>query len=261
MSAPDVGPPGGSPASPSGEAPPFPVRDLYLFRQQALALSPTYDVYDREEQPVLHIVRPIMYGRTFLAMLAYLGTLAYFGLLALWGYRYHGAAPFLLVPMGMVAARAAGLLVEPYRHVYVFSDETREHLLLAILQERKLVILTAPYTLVDGDGLELARFSKNYLYDLVRKRWRVATSDGAPLADAWEDSIAKSIARRVVGPLYGVLRTNFVISSQGRKLGEFNRKLTIFDRYVLDMAQDPEGFLDRRVAVALGVLLDTGESR
>lgn len=251
--------------SAAGEAatqpPPFPVRDLYLFRQQALALSPTYDVYDAEGAAVLHVVRPILYGRTFLALLANLATLGYFALLTLWGYRYHPAAPFILVPMGLVAARAAGLLVEPYRHVYVFSDETREHLLLAILQERKLVIVTAPYTLVDADGLELARFTKNYVYNIVRKRWRMTTSDGEPLADAWEDNIAKSVLRRVVGPLYGILRTNFVITREGTKLGEFNRKLTIFDRYVLDLGADPERLLDRRVAIAMGILLDTGESR
>lgn len=242
-------------------APPFPELDLYMFRQQALALSPTYDVYDRDGNPVLHIVRPIRYGRTFLAMLAHLATLGYFALLALWGYRFHPAAPFVLVPMGLVAAGVASLLVQPYRHVYVFSDDTRAHLLMGIIQERKLVILTAPYTLVDADGNALALFTKNYLYNVIRKRWRVFTSAREPLVDAWEDNVGKSILRRIVGPLYGILRTNFVVTRDGKKLGEFNRQLTIFDRYVLDLSLDPERTLDRRVAVALGILLDTGESR
>jgi hypothetical protein len=44
-------------------------------------------------------------------------------------------------------------------------------------------------------------------------------------------------------------------------LGEFNRKLTLFDRYVIDVRGDVEGILDRRVALALGVMLDTGERR
>jgi len=43
--------------------------------------------------------------------------------------------------------------------------------------------------------------------------------------------------------------------------GEFNRKLTILDRYVLDMRADTTRSLDRRIALALGVMLDTGERR
>jgi hypothetical protein len=44
-------------------------------------------------------------------------------------------------------------------------------------------------------------------------------------------------------------------------IGEFNRKFTILDRYVLDLTADPGRNLDRRIALALGVMLDTGERR
>jgi len=43
--------------------------------------------------------------------------------------------------------------------------------------------------------------------------------------------------------------------------GEFNRKFTLLDRYVLDLSADPARTFDRRVALALGVMLDTGERR
>ena len=63
--------------------------------------------------------------------------------------------------------------------------------------------------------------------------------------------------------MYGLLRTNFVILGPDgiSELGRFNRKLTLFDKYVLDMTSDGSRTLDRRIAVALGVLLDTGERR
>jgi len=72
--------------------------------------------------------------------------------------------------------------------------------------------------------------------------------------------------RRVLGSLFGLLRTNFILlrldpGSAGVVFGEFNRKFTILDRYVLDLTSDPEHSLDRRVALALGVMLDTGEGR
>ncbi len=101
--------------------------------------------------------------------------------------------------MGLVASSVINLLVQPYRHIYIFSDETRAHLHLAIIQERKFVLITAPYTLVDAEGNELARFAKNYIYNLFRKRWQAFSNEGELLIEAWEDSIPKSIARRIVG--------------------------------------------------------------
>ena len=43
--------------------------------------------------------------------------------------------------------------------------------------------------------------------------------------------------------------------------GEFNRKFTLFDRYVLDLSADADRTFDRRIALAVGVMLDTGERR
>jgi hypothetical protein len=77
-----------------------------------------------------------------------------------------------------------------------------------------------------------------------------------------EDSIVLSLLRRVLGPFFGLLRTNFVFQRpDGEVLGEFNRKLTLLDRYILDLTADAERVFDRRVALASGVMLDTGERR
>jgi len=80
---------------------------------------------------------------------------------------------------------------------------------------------------------------------------------------AKEDSVILSLLRRFLGPLFGLLRTNFIILRPDSEevIGEFKRKFTILDRYVLDMSGDPQRLMDRRVALALGVMLDTGERR
>jgi len=87
--------------------------------------------------------------------------------------------------------------------------------------------------------------------------------DGRPLAMAIEDSIVLSLLRRVLGTLFGVLRTNFLLvrGEDAEVFGEFNRKFTLLDRYVLDLSADPARIFDRRIALALGVMLDTGERR
>jgi hypothetical protein len=42
---------------------------------------------------------------------------------------------------------------------------------------------------------------------------------------------------------------------------QINRKFTLHDRYVLGLTPDRLRILERRIAVAVGVLLDTGERR
>jgi hypothetical protein len=56
---------------------------------------------------------------------------------------------------------------------------------------------------------------------------------------------------------------NFVLcrGETDEVLGEFNKKFSLRDRYVLDLTADKSRFLDRRIALAVGVLLDTGERR
>jgi len=104
---------------------------------------------------------------------------------------------------------------------------------------------------------------KNYFYNIFRKRWYCYAPDGMMLCVAKEDSIIRSLLRRFLGNLFGLLRTNFIIlkDEEENLVGEFNRKFTIFDRYVLDMSADPLRFIDRRIALALSVMLDTGERR
>jgi hypothetical protein len=129
------------------------------------------------------------------------------------------------------------------------------------------VLITRTYTVISVSGAVLARLRKHYLHNLVRKRWDVEAPDGRPVAVAVEDSIVLSLLRRVLGPLFGLLRTNFIVLSAGAGagdgvvIGEFNRKLTLLDRYVLDLRGDRDRRLDRRVALALGIMLDTGERR
>jgi hypothetical protein len=44
-------------------------------------------------------------------------------------------------------------------------------------------------------------------------------------------------------------------------MGEYNRKLTLTDQYVLDLRADPQYLLDRRVVLAVAILLDSAERR
>lgn len=242
--------------------------DKFLLRQKHLAINQKYYVWDEQGQPLLFIERPALVGRNLLAVLAAIVTFAVMaGGMIFLAVQLNRTSPspiliILGVVLGVIAALVVAVAVHPKRHVRIYQDDTRQTLLLEIIQENKWQLINAYYTLQEPAGEVLARFQKNYLVGLLRKRWDCQQPDGTMLCRAMEDSMILSLLRRFIGPLYGILRTNFIIVRPDEQvIGEFNRKLTILDRYVLDLSADAEYYLDRRIAVALGVLLDTGERR
>jgi uncharacterized protein YxjI len=252
-------------------------RDRFFFRQKLLTISEKYVVVDEEGRPILFIVRPAHGGRQILALL---GTIAVFivtfvlalvvglGLSERVQPRWIGGLAFAVLLVGCISSTVLVLIkLTPKRHISFFADESREELLLQVLQDKKFEFLVATYTVLDPEGVCLARMTKNYLYNFFRKRWDVRDAEaGRLLLVAREDSLLLSLLRRVLGSFMGFLRTNFILvvpEADGAEVtrGEFNRNFTIFDRYVLDLTRDRSRAIDRRLAVALGVLLDTGEHR
>ncbi|MHA2387795.1 MAG: hypothetical protein ACXACW_03645 [Candidatus Hodarchaeales archaeon] len=57
------------------------------------------------------------------------------------------------------------------------------------------------------------------------------------------------------------LQWDFIDKQTDKKIGFFDRKFTIGDNYILDFQADSENKLDPRVALGLGIVLDTAESR
>ena len=248
-------------------------RDIFLLRQKHLSINQKYQVSDEEGNAILFVERPTYFWRTILALLgAYIVTIvAYSGLmLAIVGDRTPGTTPGQDSPLAALALMVLPVLfvvvamaLSKKRHVTFYRDESRTQKMFDVLQDKKVQFPMRTYTVRDAAGTPLARFKKNYLYNLFRKRWELRSMSGTVLCVAKEDSIILSLLRRVLGPMYGLLRTNYVITrgTGNTVVGEFKRKFTILDRYVLDLSADRRRDLDRRLALALGVMLDTGERR
>jgi uncharacterized protein YxjI len=245
-------------------------RDLFLLRQQMLKISEKYDVGDEQGNNIIFVERPAHFLRNFGALLA--AALVWFGGVALLVTVVESLAPQssargIAGVLGMIAifaaAPAVGIALSVKRHVTFYRDSTKRARLLDVLQDKKFQPITMTYSVRDARGKPLARLAKNWLFNLIRKRWYVYAPDGRLQYVAKEDSVILSLLRRFLGPLFGLLRTNFIILPAGTEdvIGEFKRKFTILDRYVLDLTADPQRLMDRRVALALGVMLDTGERR
>ncbi len=262
---------GGAPGAPRPPAPdvdPAFDRDVFLLRERVFTIRTKYEVWAEDGTPVLYVERPTYPLRTLLAYA--LGALAALFVLG-WLARIFGAAGPLLGPfvflLGWIVVPftflVVSMAVRPLRHVTVFRDESRREVMLRVLQDQRVAFLARTYTVLAKTGEPLARLRKTYIHNVVRKRWYVQTPAGQPLAMAIEDSVVLSLLRRILGSFLGFLRTNFVLvrGADEEVFGQFNRKFTLLDRYVLDLREDPERTFDRRIALALGIMLDTGEGR
>lgn len=239
----------------------------FLVAQKHMSISQKYTVWDDHENAVLFVERPSHVLKSLLAIFAAVlaGGLAWGFLGAASAYVPEGNMKVVLIILTILAGLAAAMMAlvrfMPKRHVMFFRDEAKTDRMFEVLQDMKFEFLTVSYTLVDAAGQTLARFRKNHLSSIFRKRWFCTDQTGRELFVAQEDSAIKSLLRRLIGPLFGILRTNYHYMSGQRKLAEFNRKMTLLDKYVLDLTHDKLNALDRRIAIAMGVILDTGERR
>jgi uncharacterized protein YxjI len=258
-----------SPAlTPDSDADPIFGRDVFLLRQQVLRINERYNVSDEGGKPILFVERPRHFFRNLLA--------AFGALLAagVWVAALTSAAAALgpgtprevLSLIGVLGffpvLVIAGMKFARKRHVSFYTSEDKQVRVLEVLQDQKLTFINATFTMFAADGTVLGQLRKNYLFNLIRRKWEVLDPFGKVVWVAREDSIILSLIRRVV-PYMGLLRTNFIFMRAGsdKVIGEFRRKMTILDRYALDLTADRTRALDRRIAVALGVMLDTGERR
>lgn len=243
-------------------------RDKFLLNQRHMAIREKYTVADEEGAPIMFVERPRYIFLNTLAIFAgIIPGVINFLFFSVVAHALKGTPLYLPVllwgTLGSVFVTAVcAMALAKKRHVTVYRDDSKCEVLLKVLQDSKIQILSASFTVTDPEGNPVAGLNKKYLHNVFRKRWYCFDTSGALLFTAKEDSIILSILRRFMGSFFGLLRTDFIFfDRQENLLGEFNRKLTVLDRYVLDMSADHLRTVDRRAALAMGVMLDTGEKR
>jgi uncharacterized protein YxjI len=248
-------------------------RDKFLLKQQVLTVQQRYEIADEQGKLVLFAERPYHHLRGFLsigvflavAFVAFVVVTVVIGLI--WGDSQSPVAGvvFLIgLVLGFVGAAAAAIAVSAKRHVTFYRDASKKERLLEILQDSKFQPITMTFTVRDAQGKVLALIRKNIFTNILRKRWWCVSPDGKrTLFVAKEDSVLLSLLRRFLGPFFGLLRAQFIFTrgTTNSVFGEFNRKFTLLDKYVVDLTRDNRRQFDRRLALAMGIMLDSGERR
>jgi uncharacterized protein YxjI len=145
-----------------------------------------------------------------------------------------------------------------------YGDEQETHELFRIKARSMFDIGGARYDVVAGED-RIGMLEHVFGKSLLRSTWRVSDAQEQEVAVAQERSVPMAIARRVVDFVpYGEwvpIPYNFDLLADGRVIGHLNRKFQLRDRYVLDVSGDAERHVDRRLAIALAIGLDTLQNR
>lgn len=149
-------------------------------------------------------------------------------------------------------------------HIGVYEDEGRTRKALTLFQDSIWAVINLSFTVQDENGQAIAQLRRQGWMSLLRRTWHIYDAAGNEIAQAHEDSWTKALMRRIpyLDIVGDFLRTNFIVTRpDGQKLGEFIRRFALTDKYVMDMTADPQRTLDRRIVVALAIVLDNAESR
>ena len=146
-----------------------------------------------------------------------------------------------------------------------YADEQETQELFRIKARTVLDTGGSRYDVTTADAEPIGLLEHRLKQSLLRSTWRVTRPDGEEVLVARERSLPFAILRRVknfsdLGEWIPI-PYNFDLVQNGQTVGYMNRKFQIRDRYVLDLSGDHERKVDRRLAIALAIGLDTLQNR
>jgi uncharacterized protein YxjI len=146
-----------------------------------------------------------------------------------------------------------------------YADEQETEELFQIKARNILDLGGSRYDVYAGQK-QIGALEHQFRASLVRSTWRVRDASNQEIAVARERSLVLAVVRHIIDfvPDYGALIPipyNFDVLIEGKTVGSLNRKLKLRDSYVLDLSGDTARRLDRRLAIALAIGLDTLQNR
>ena len=135
-------------------------------------------------------------------------------------------------------------MLVPATRVTVYEATTPA---FGIVQQSSLSFPSVTFAVVGRDGRTIARLANTALSRLGRRRWRILAADAdRSLGYAVEESFVRALLRKVG------FKSNYRIRYQGQDVGRIVRE---GNDGILDLTADPARTLDRRVALAIALVV------
>lgn len=137
--------------------------------------------------------------------------------------------------------------------IRIYEDESKTKELLAIRTARILDI-SAIYEVIDSNsGEKIGSLKRKGIKSIVRDEWEIHDPQGMVVGKIEEDSTVLALLRRFLTNLIPQAYGFFV---QNQKVAEFRQHFNFFVYHAtLDLSADRGQLLDRRLALAAGILL------
>ncbi|MHA2231766.1 MAG: hypothetical protein ACXAB4_04685 [Candidatus Hodarchaeales archaeon] len=155
-----------------------------------------------------------------------------------------------------------------YTHMHVYTDKTKSQKILH-LEDKAMLDFFGKFTVMDVETNQpLASLKRKWFWSwLWRESYDIFGPEGFESQPIGKVEARGGFIRQWLRKVYKFwfLRLQFDVflfkDGQKVKVMEYNRKATLRDNYIIDCTFDTEGQLDRRLAVALGLVLDAFEQR
>ncbi len=143
--------------------------------------------------------------------------------------------------------------------IRVYSDETKSTEVLSITTQ-KIIDFSAAYEVVDStNGETVGSLRRKGLKSILKDEWEILDPQGQVVGHVKEDSALLATLRRF---LTNLIPQRYELVLQGSTVGSFHQHFNPFVyRATMDLSADPGRLLDRRLAVAAGILLMAIEGR
>jgi len=219
--------------------------DKFLLKKKRVFTSEKYYVFDEAGNQILFIQRPAHLFRNVFLLLPALGIMVSFIHSLLKPMEDHDGL-FSLIPIYIIFFATYLIIVSSYnkRLIKIYRDDTKNELLLYISKEQNIESSDTILILSDLNRNTLAEFRYVIGY---QDCWYCYTKEGLLCVAKPRDHF------------FGWPNTHFIIlkGESNQVIGELDRKKTLRTP-LLEMKLDKAPKFDRRIALALGVLLDTG---
>ena len=251
--------------------------DLYIIRHRASFLGDVHEVMGEDGTPLITVRAPIRWLRYWLGAVAVVITL-----LVAWTAAASaiGAAVERLgiVPghpkddvsaaiglTGLVAsflpAYALALVVFPrYRAFFYRQDDGRP--ILEVAEEPRFLPMRRRFIVTTPDDGPVACCSKGNYPLLFGSRWSCDRPDDEPIFEVDEANPVSGFLDRLLRQMGGGTRTGFFFrranDADRTPLGTLRTAARGDDRVALDLSDDPSRVVERRLGLALAILIESG---
>jgi uncharacterized protein YxjI len=150
-----------------------------------------------------------------------------------------------------------------------YADDSRSVELMRI-KARQRFDPRARYDVTAADGTKIGEIQKVFGASLLRSTYQLYDASGAEVAIAAEQSLPVALFRRAVGFVPYVenvadwlpIPYHFAFQRDGQVLGSHRRHIgKLRDVYTIDMSDDPDRTVDRRLVLAIAVGMDALQAR